>query len=343
MQSRNKIAYLISLTLFFSYVEMLIPHVTPFFRLGLSNIAVLNAFYLPLGSFIILLFTKSIAVSMMNGTLFTPFLLISVCQSLSSGLLMFFLNKFREKHQKSISIYGISIAGSGLSAAVQIALCLAWLGEGTKFFLGPMLAINTATGFLTAFLSDFLDIPQTEPLLIFNQGRAPALSRALRCPLSPLLGLHPKTRLVVFTGALILLFCAGAVFFINSIQILIAILIISLLMQFFSGRKILISPHIFMWLFILITQIFLPEGKVIFSILGLSITSGTLQSGIIKALKLSSVSALSQCAACIRLPETTLIGKSLLYHRALSDIMHTSEGSLLKKIRTALNARVLSI
>ncbi|MBQ5999645.1 MAG: Gx transporter family protein [Treponema sp.] len=343
MQSRNKIAYLISLTLFFSYVEMLLPRITPFFRLGLSNIAVLNAFYLPLKPFVILLFTKAIAVSMMNGTLFTPFLIISVCQSLSSGILMFFLNKIREKNPKSISIYGISIAGSGLSAVIQIALCLIWLGEGTKIFLGPMLALNTVTGFLTAFLSEFLNIPQKEPVLNSNQGRAPALSRALRCPLSPRLGLHPKTRPAIFASALILLLCAGTVFFINSIQILIAVLILSLFLQFLFGRKILISPHIFMWLFILISQLFLPEGKIIFSFHGFSLTVGALQTGIIKALKLSSVSALSQCATCIKLPETSLIGKSLLYHRALSDLMRSSEGSLLKKVRTALSARDLSI
>ena len=343
MQSQNKTAYLVSLTLFFSYVEMLLPRFTPFFRLGLANIVILNSFSMPLSAFTVLLLTKAVAASMMSGTLFTPFLLISVCQSLASGFLMYFLNYATSKN-RLLSLYGISCAGSSLSAVVQLALCGLYLGSGTKVFIAPMLVFNVFSGFLTAFLSGLIQIPKHAPELLHSaEGRAPALSRALRCPLSPLLGLHPKTRLVVFTGALILLFCAGAVFFINSIQILIAILIISLLMQFFSGRKILISPHIFMWLFILITQIFLPEGKVIFSILGLSITSGTLQSGIIKALKLSSVSALSQCAACIRLPETTLIGKSLLYHRALSDIMHTSEGSLLKKIRTALNARVLSI
>ena len=343
MQSRNKIAYLISLTLFFSYVEMLLPRITPFFRLGLSNIAVLNAFYLPLKPFVILLFTKAIAVSMMNGTLFTPFLIISVCQSLSSGILMFFLNKIREKNPKSISIYGISIAGSGLSAVIQIALCLIWLGEGTKIFLGPMIALNTVTGFLTAFLSEFLNIPQKEPVLNSNQGRAPALSRALRCPLSPLLGLHPKTRPAKIVAASVLMLCAGSIFFINKTVILTAAFLMALVLQALSGRKILILPHACMWIFILVSQFLIPEGQVLYEFSGFTITEGALITGLQKALKLSAVSALSQCAAGIKAPEDTVIGKSLLYYKALSDELRNSKGSILFKVRTALSAEKLYV
>ena len=343
MQSQNKTAYMISLTLFFSYVEMLLPRFTPFFRLGLANIVILSSFSMPIQSFTVLLFTKAVAASMMSGTLFTPFLLISVCQSLASGFLMYFFNSIFSKN-RFISLYGISCAGSSISAAVQLALCYLYLGSGTKVFIAPMLVFNVFSGFFTAFLSGLIQIPEQAPeLLNSTEGRAPALTRALRCPLSPLLGLHPKTRKAKIAVAAVLLVCAGSIFFIKNIKILCAVFVLSIILQALSGRKILILPHLCMWIFVLVSQLITPEGKVIFSFSGFSITQGALFTGIEKALKLSAVSALSQCAACIKAPADTLIGKSLLYHKALSDKLRSTNGTILFKVREALGAEKLYV
>lgn len=343
MQSQNKIAYLVSLTLFFSYVEMLLPRFTPFFRLGLANIVILNSFSMPLSAFTVLLLTKAVAASMMSGTLFTPFLLISVCQSLASGFLMYFLNYATSK-KRLLSLYGISCAGSSLSAVVQLALCGLYLGSGTKVFIAPMLVFNVFSGFLTAFLSGLIQIPKHAPELLHSaEGRAPALSRALRCPLSPLLGLHPKTRPAKIVAASVLLLCAGSIFFINKTVILTAAFLMALVLQALSGRKILILPHACMWIFILVSQFLIPEGQVLYEFSGFTITEGALITGLQKALKLSAVSALSQCAAGIKAPEDTVIGKSLLYYKALSDELRNSKGSILFKVRTALSAEKLYV
>ena len=108
MQSRNKasLAYLCALTLLFSYAEMILPRVVPFFRLGLANTVILLALDINFGSFVILSILKATAASLIGGTLFSPFFLISLVQSLVSALVMRFLHKFISK--KAISLYGIS-------------------------------------------------------------------------------------------------------------------------------------------------------------------------------------------------------------------------------------------
>ena len=93
LSNKNRIAYLASLTLLFSYGELFIPRFIPFFRLGLGNIAILLAFTLSPLEFLILTFIKAISSCLVSGTLFTPFFLISVSQSVVSGFLMYLLVK----------------------------------------------------------------------------------------------------------------------------------------------------------------------------------------------------------------------------------------------------------
>ena len=155
MQSRNKsLAYLCALTLLFSYAEMILPRIVPFFRLGFANTVILIALDIDFGSFILLSILKAAAASLMGGTLFSPFFLISLAQSLLSALVMRLLYKLISK--KLLSLYGISIAGSAVSALVQIGLASLYIGKGTFSLLGPMLIFNTISGLITAFLCDKL-------------------------------------------------------------------------------------------------------------------------------------------------------------------------------------------
>ena len=58
--------------------------------------------------------------------------------------------------------------------------------------------------------------------------------------------------------------------------------------------------------------------------------------GIEKALKLSAVSALSQCAASLRPPENSLLGLSLAYYRKLSDRFRDTKGNPVARLKTTL-------
>lgn len=373
--NKKRIAYLSALTLLFSYAEMLLPRIVPFFRLGLGNAAILMAFEMPFPAFLLLSVIKAIAASLMAGTLFSPFFLISLAQSVSSACLMmafFKLNTVCKK--KLISLYGISLAGSALSAFVQIWLCTLYLGEGTFSLLGPMLLFNTASGIITALIAEFMNAGRTKAQIVPESQSEPVETStgaenavmsaespvaeatatddaAITGTMSAASGIEPgentatepkqeKKRnapLQICLAAAIILACAG-IFFLESIPILCAALVVSFILQLVSGRKIFIIPHISLWIFVLVSSLLSPNGKVLYTLWNFSITEGALFLGIEKALKLSAVSALSQCAASLRPPESSLLGLSLAYYRKLSDRFRDTKGNPVARLKMTLES-----
>ncbi len=337
-EEKQRVAYLCALTLLFSYAEMLLPRVVPFFRLGLANTVILLALNMRVAPFLLLTVIKAVAASLMAGTLFSPFLLISLAQSSASGIVMyalFYAN--RQCKGKLLSVYGISAAGSALSAIVQIALSSLYLGSGTQALLGPMLLFNTTSGILTAFLSTSLCIPQKTPLLLQESEKPAADGKDWEAA--------PRTRASrphkTIVAALAVLLFAAAVFFIKPIPALCAALFLSLLAQKIIGRRIMFLPHLSLWLFVIISSLLVPGGKVLFSVWNFSITQDALLAGIQKALRLSCVSALSQCAAGLKPSEQSLVGSALGYYRGLSRVFCATSGTVLKKTRAALSATEL--
>lgn len=339
-QNKKKIAYLSALTLLFSYAELLLPRIIPFFRLGLGNTVILLAFEMPFPAFFLLSVIKAVASSLMGGTLFTPFFLISLSQSVSSALLMhllFTLNKVCKK--KLMSIYGISLAGSALSALVQISLCSLYLGQGTFSLLGPMMLFNTASGLITAFISEMMKDKQGAVSQAADSPVQKATSD-VSAPEEESIASQKETKkknaLSQILLAVVIIGASAGIFFIDSIPLLCAAFVLSIIFQLLSGRKLFILPHISIWLFVLISSIFTPNGKVLFSFHWFSITEGALMSGIEKALQLSAVSALSQCAASLRPPEKSLLGLSLSYYRKLSDNFRATKGNIFTRLKTTL-------
>lgn len=321
-EQKQFLAYLVSLTLLFSYAELLLPKIFPFFRLGLSNTVVLLSFALDLKAFFLLLFLKSTATSLMSGTLFSPFFFISAAQSFASGFFMYLLFKIKGL-KKLISPYGISMAGSALSAITQIFLCSIYLGKGTEALLAPMLIFSIFSGLITAFFAQNLNIPQKAPVL----NDKLTLSEA-----KPFSG-YILTVMIISGTAVI--------FLTRNIYFLVAAFIISLIMQRLAGRKIMILPHISIWLFVFISSLLTPSGKVIFSTGLFSVTQGALLSALEKALKLSSAGALSQCAFQIRPKEGTILALSIRYYKGLLNVCRNTEGNIFKKLKTTLSATEL--
>ena len=333
MQSANKnqIARLAALTLIFSYAELMLPRVVPFFRLGLGNAALLMGLVLGLTfpAFMLLGVVKAVAANLMAGTLFSPFFLVSFAQSLISALIMFGLYRAcrpgREGgRRRLLSLYGISVCGAAASAVVQIALSSLYLGQGTWSLLGPMLLFNLMSGFITAWIAEILGNSDTGGGNLYPEFCEAKLQAQVR-------------RRNIFCLALILA-AAASVFFIKNTAVLCSLLLLSFLAQKISGRKILLLPHISLWLFVLITSVFVPNGRVLFTVAGFSFTGGALLSGLQKALRLSIVSALSQTAATIRLitnPDS-LLALTLAYYGEMSDIFRNTPGSIISKIKAAL-------
>ena len=322
-QNKNKIAYLGALTLLFSYAEMLLPRFTPFFRIGLGNIAILLAFDLNPLSFMLLTLIKAFASSLMAGTLFSPFFLISLGQSFFSGMMMYLLARLNRKcKNKLFSLYGISILGSAVSALIQIFLSTLYLGKGTYSLLGPMLLFSLFSGIITAFFSLILHIPEQAPNLIRKES--------------------VEKKQPVLLLALLILTASAAIFMIKNLIILSLALILALILQLISGRKIYIFPHISLWIFVVISTLFIPNGEVLIKIGTFSITKGSLIIGITKALKLSIVSALSQCAASLKPRGDRPLALVLAYFTALSNLFRSSQGNFIQKLKTTLQAQNLT-
>lgn len=322
-QNKNKIAYLGALTLLFSYAEMLLPRFTPFFRIGLGNIAILLAFDLNPLSFMLLTLIKAFASSLMAGTLFSPFFLISLGQSFFSGMMMYLLARLNRKCKNILfSLYGISILGSAVSALIQIFLSTLYLGKGTYSLLGPMLLFSLFSGIITAFFSLILHIPEQAPNLIRKE--------------------NVEKKQPVLLLALLILSASAAIFMIKNLIILSLALILALILQLISGRKIYIFPHISLWIFVVISTLFIPNGEVLIKIGTFSITKGSLIIGITKALKLSIVSALSQCAASLKPRGDRPLALVLAYFTALSNLFRSSQGNFIQKFITTLQAQNLT-
>lgn len=322
-QNKNKIAYLGALTLLFSYAEMLLPRFTPFFRIGLGNIAILLAFDLNPLSFMLLTLIKAFASSLMAGTLFSPFFLISLGQSFFSGMMMYLLARLNRKCKNILfSLYGISILGSAVSALIQIFLSTLYLGKGTYSLLGPMLLFSLFSGIITAFFSLILHIPEQAPNLIRKES--------------------VEKKQPVLLLALLILSASAAIFMIKNLIILSLALILALILQLISGRKIYIFPHISLWIFVVISTLFIPNGEVLIKIGTFSITKGSLIIGITKALKLSIVSALSQCAASLKPRGDRPLALVLAYFTALSNLFRSSQGNFIQKFKTTLQAQNLT-
>ncbi len=322
-QNKNKIAYLGALTLLFSYAEILLPRFTPFFRLGLGNIAILLAFDLNPPAFMLLTMIKAFSSSLMAGTLFSPFFLISLGQSFFSGMIMYLLAFLNRKcKNKLFSIYGISILGSAVSALIQIFLSSLYLGKGTYSLLGSMLIFSLFSGIITAFFSQILHIPEEAPSLIRKET--------------------PEKKQPVLLFALLILCASAAIFMIKNLIILCITLLLSLIFQIISGRKIYILPHISLWIFVIISSLFTPNGEVLVKIGSFSITKGALITGISKALKLSAVSALSQCAASLKPSGDRPLALVLAYFTALSNLFRSSQGNFIQKLKNTLQAQNLT-
>ena len=345
MQSRNKLAYLCALTLLFSYAEMILPRIIPFFRLGLANTVILLALELDPLSFILLSILKATAASLIAGTFFSPFYIISLLQSLLSALLMKVLYEVISK--KAVSIYGISLAGSELSAFIQIFLAALYLGKGTFSLLGPMLIFNILSGLLTAFFCEKSGIK--ESLKNFDEisfqtaaeekgaaDFAAAAEDKATAAKDKAPAKNGKVKVPKILAAIFIISLSISLFFIKNLIVLTAALLLSLTAQKLSKRKIYLLPHLSLWLFIFFSILFIPNGKVIFKIWNISLTQDALIMGIQKALTLSSVSALSQCAVSLKPGKETLLGQSLGYYKIMNDRFRTSTGSIIQRIKYSL-------
>lgn len=322
--NKQKIAYYSSLSLLLSYAELLIPRFIPFLRFGLANSIVLLALDFDFKDFFALLIFKSIAASFISGTLFSPFFLISFFQSVISGLVMFMMNR---RVKKFFSVYGISIAGAGVSALVQVFLAALYLGNQVYYILWIMLLFAVLSGFITALICQKLILNKNPPEIILDSLKNNTKNNKTNLLLS------------IFSVILIIIFT----FITKNLFILCLMFAAALVFQTLCKRKIYILPHISLWIFIIILSLFTGEGKIIYQISFITVYQDSLIEGISKALKLSIVMAVSQGAASLKPNSQSILSLILLYFSSLADNFNKQKGGVISKINATLNNNNLII
>lgn len=321
-QNKNRIAYLTSLSLLFSYAEMFLPRLA-FFKLGLANTVILAALNLSFPDFALLCFFKSVSGCLISGTLFSPFFLISLGQSILSGFFMYLVN-FLCKKRKFISIYGISLLGAACSAVFQILFSSLYLGKGTNLLLGPLLAFSSFSGILTAFFCRKLELENLVEKKSFDDLESCATEE----------NFNKKKKLQSFFMIFGILAFSAAIFCVKNLYVLLAFFVVALILQIICGKKILILPHIFLWLFVILSCLLIPEGKILFKIGKFSVTQGALFTGIRKSLQLSASSSLSQCASKIRFSANSIVALSFKNFSKMSKNFRETKGIFFAKLKS---------
>lgn len=308
-EKRNLITYLTALSLFLAVAENAIPHPLPFFRLGLSTIPLLTA--LPLLDFLpylLLVLSKWLVSALASGTLLSPFALMGLASSVSSGLLMFIIYKAGGRF---LSLYSISAAGAALSGLVQIAVSALILTPSVFSLLPVMLLFSIGAGIFTAFIALRLELPE-KIILPESTGSGDKGS---------------KTVPVMFIAAV------AAICICQSPAVLIICFALSLYLCRASGRKILLHIYIITFAAIVAFSLASPSGKVLW----LFITEDALLEGVKRGLMVITLAALSQCFTAAGITSSSYAGRVISISGMMSNVFAETKGSFTGRIRCSLN------
>lgn len=310
----EKISSYAALCLLGSFLEMLVPKPVPFFRIGLANIPImLSISTLGFKDYFILLMLKAVASSYISGTIFTYFFLISLSQSMLSGLVMYLLGRTQKKR---ISYYGISLSGAFTGTIVQIFTASLYMGRGIFMLLTPFLASSFVFALVTAYLAgsfSWITIRDDE----LSQQTIQYSSKDILIVLGALFSVL-SVQMTDNPAILFMLFC-----------------VLILLLPIYK-RRIRITPYLMLFLISLSSNLIIKRGMVVATVFGFEITADSLALAIERALKLSSTVALSLIySKMMRAPG--LIGKTLSKFFFFEDQLQNTKGSLKERISSALS------
>jgi len=346
----NEIAILGAFCLFLSVVEYMIPKPLPFFRIGLANLPLMLACnFFPLPSYLILICIKVFGQALITGTLFSYIFLFSMFGTLLSALCMFFLSRILTN--KRISFIGIGTAGALISNLSQ--LCVAYFfvfKENVLYIAPPFLAAGLVTGivlgvFCTIFTnkSKWYSQIKEHGFIQKNTENVHGLTRINTDRVHGFTRINTKeikiydkffsARALFITGLIII----PAFLFNPSAELRVCQFLFFLLLACFSGRKINILYTILIMAFIVVFNLIIPYGRVLYSIGAFKITSGALAAGIYRAVTLQALIMLSKFTIRndLALPGAfgRLLGKSLqIFSELTGKKMHLTRNNLISEI-----------
>lgn len=313
----DKVSSYASLCLLGSFLEMLVPKPLPFFRLGLANIPVMLALpRLGFKDFVLLLLLKAFASAYVSGTIFSCFFLMSLSQSLASGLAMYAVSRAGGKH---VSLYGISLSGAFTGTLAQAAMAVLYLGRGMVVMLAPMLFSSFVFALATAYLAGLLPNPEmAENPCSGTMGGSGASGRA------------------ALAAALLSVLMVQLA---DDAAALAALLAVLTVLMHLYGRKIRITPYLALFAASLLSNLLIGRGMVVATVLGFEITSDSLEAGLRTALRLSCTIQLSLIFSRLAAP-SGIIGRTLSKFFFLEEAFEEAHGSMMERITRVLSGNI---
>lgn len=310
IEDKQMLCYLTALSLTLSVIESSLPHALPFLRLGLANLALLYALErLSTGDYFLLAFFKWLLSSLLSGLLFSPFSLVSLAGNAASAVLMLVL--YRTLAGRLISLYSVSALGSAASGICQLAASSLFLSSAVMRLVPLMIVFNLISGLVLAFIC--YHAGTAESVTIETEGKAA----------------ENGGREFIY-----LLYLAGFIALLaNRSIILLAIsFVLALILCRQTGRKIRMLFYILSFAFILLFNLFVPSGRVLFAF----VTDGALSLGTERALRLCAAVALSQSLAGAGIPAHGFVAKVLTVYGSLNDFFFSQSGKLSQRIKSTL-------
>jgi heptaprenyl diphosphate synthase len=299
---RTTLALLGSLCLFLSAIEYLIPKPLPFMRIGLANLPLLLALNIfGAKDFFLLALIKVLGQGIISGTLFSWVFLFSIAGTFTSAALMYLLRSFLS--QKYLGFIGLSCAGAIASNGVQLILARYLVfGPALRYLAPPFLASGFITGIAlglscayfcrrSLWYAKHTGVPHTEPVTEAEPSEIPDEA------------VPQKKTFWDTTFGSGGLFCAGLLMaliflFSHSLSSRVLQFCFFFLLALWAVKKSNLLLSVVFMGGIVFFNLLVPYGKVLAVLGPLSITEGSLFSGLEKAIILQGLLLLSR--ACIK-------------------------------------------
>ena len=353
--SESRVPFFAALCLFLSAIEYAIPKPLPFMRLGLANLPVLISFATMIKRDTVILITlKVFGQALISGTLFSYIFVFSAAGSFASGFAMLACYTLFHK-TNHISHIGVSLAGALANNAAQIAVArLMIFGENTRYIAPILFAVGLVTALILGIFANVFCAKSTwyHNLLINNfEGKAflslqPGSLRGQENDVS----LPAQLIVAMVLLPLFLLHQHIISFVLHSVSDVVRVCIAWTLVAIFfimaavkKRGKIKLLPSLFITLGITFFALFVPSGKILFSIGAFKITLDALLTGLRKSAILVGMVFLSQFAidGHVRLPGKAgafLCEMFAVFDALTSERLHFKKGRIIEMLDERLTA-----
>lgn len=342
--AEKKLALLGACCLLFSAIDYMIPRPLPFFRLGLANVPVMLALDLfSPAPFFILICIKVLGQALITGTLFSYVFLFSMAGTFFSAFLMYFLR--RSLGSNRISFIGISAAGALVSNVSQLALAWFFLFKDSVVYIAPpFLTIGLITGIVLGVFCEIftkrskwcnvqtdVTVNETEQgsSITENKSSVPSIDNIEKANKRSLLYENLfSARDLFITGLLIL----PALVFNPSLLSRILQFLFFWFLVVLSGKKTQLLSKIMIIGGIVIFNLIIPYGRILFSMGPLRITSGALAAGVHRAITFQGLFMISKISIRQDLVMPGSFGKLLSESLRMFSFMMNRKYRISKKI-----------